>query len=113
MALANETNEIKVMYGNIMRVITIVTFIFWGLLAKPDAITYTTTGAPIMPIKLVITKLQVSTVATESTKDLVGACPFLSWYSDKIGTNACEKAPSAKMRRKKLGILKAMLYASE
>ena len=34
-------------------------------------------------------------------------------YSMRIGTNACEKAPSANSRLKKLGILKAIINASK
>ena len=51
-------------------------------------------------------------LATLFTKCCTASWLRLVRYSDNTGTKACEKAPSANKRRKKLGILKATKKAS-
>jgi hypothetical protein len=71
-----------------------------------------TSGAPITPSRDTPISTQVMTVATASISALVGSSPRLAWYSPRIGTKACENAPSPKMRRSRLGMRKATLNAS-
>ncbi|MNS94905.1 hypothetical protein D3C72_1291370 [compost metagenome] len=51
-------------------------------------------------------------MATASIRWRVSSGPRLPWYSFRIGTKACENAPSAKTRRSRLGIRNATLKAS-
>ena len=79
---------------------------------NPGALIYATHGAPKMPSSATTTSTSVSAVATWSTRVLVASCPRRFLYSARIGTNACENAPSANIRRSRLGILKATKKAS-
>src|SRR5688572_8576658 len=69
------------------------------------------TGASAMPSAAVTTRARNSSVATASTSPRTSSgARFLC--SARIGTKACEKAPSPNMRRSRLGILKATKKAS-
>jgi hypothetical protein len=70
------------------------------------------TGAAAMPIAAASTSARNRTVAIASIRVLVSSAPLRFLYSPRIGTNACEKAPSANRRRSRLGILKATKKAS-
>ena len=59
-----------------------------------------------------IDKLQKRRVATTSMRSFVAFSPLFALTSPKIGTNACENAPSAKRRLNRFGIRKATLKAS-
>ena len=65
-----------------------------------------------MPIMVTIVSKKVSIPAIYCTKSCVASGDLVSVYSFKIGTNACENAPSAKIRRNKLGNLNATKKAS-
>ena len=70
------------------------------------------TGAPTTPMETVKSKAQNSTVATASTKRCVASSPSAARVAAKIGTKACENAPSANNLRRRLGIRNATLNAS-
>jgi hypothetical protein len=55
---------------------------------------------------------QASTVATASTSRCVASSPSFSRLAARIGTKACENAPSANSRRSRFGMRKATLKAS-
>jgi hypothetical protein len=97
------TSDMKPMYGNMIRVMATAPSNSFS----PEAISHTTTGAPAMPTAQVATRAQNRTVATASTSRRVCASPSRTWVSARIGTNACEKAPSANSRRSRLGIRNA------
>ena len=65
-----------------------------------------------MPSKVTASRTIKSRVATRSTRDLAAASPCLFLYSPRMGTKACEKAPSANRRRSRFGSLKATMKAS-
>jgi len=69
-------------------------------------------GAAAMPRAAAVTRAMSRTVAIESMSDLVSSAPVRFLYSARIGTNACENAPSAKRRRRRFGILNATKKAS-
>src|SRR5688572_4147756 len=69
-------------------------------------------GAAAMPRAAARARASVRTVEIESISVLVSSALVLFLYSARIGTNACEKAPSANRRRSRLGILKATKKAS-
>ena len=69
-------------------------------------------GAAMTPMSVTINRIIASSVTTWSTSTLVSSWPFLFLYSPKIGTKACENAPSANRRRSRLGSLKATKKAS-
>ena len=60
-----------------------------------------------MPKIITQNKTNAKSPATKRAKSTVSSCPCVFLYSAKIGTNACENAPSAKIRRSKLGSLNA------
>lgn len=71
-------------------------------------------GIKIWKTKIKINKTKNNIEKTFLTKNNSSFLAFLSWnFSIKIGTNAELKAPSAKIRRKKLGNLKAAKNASD
>ena len=78
--------------------------------AKPGAVMVITHGAASIPITVTIARARVSSPETYETNTRVASSPCLLLYSARIGTNACEKAPSAKIRRSRLGSLKAVSY---
>jgi hypothetical protein len=80
--------------------------------ASPEAIIHTSNGAATMPSAQVASKAQASTVATASINARVGASPSLARVAARIGTKACENAPSANSRRSRFGMRKATLKAS-
>ena len=66
----------------------------------------------MMPTMLVSTVAQIRAVATWSTRVLVACSPCWVLYSDRIGTKACENAPSANRRRSRFGRRNAIMKAS-
>ena len=80
--------------------------------ANPGAVMVITHGAASIPITVTIARARVSNPETYETNTRVASSPCLLLYSARIGTNACEKAPSAKIRRSRLGSLKATKKAS-
>ena len=105
---ASATKDMKPMYGNITRVINTAE----SKSCSPEAITHTSTGAPAMPSSVVATSAQKSTVATASIRPRVAASPSADRLAANMGTNACEKAPSANNRRSRFGMRNATLNAS-
>ena len=75
--------------------------------ARPEAISQTTIGAATMPSAQVASNTQNSTVATASISRCVTSSPSRARASARIGTKACENAPSPNSRRSMLGMRKA------
>ena len=98
----------KPMYGNITRVITTAASNF----SSPEAINHTSSGAATMPSTQVSASAQASTVATASTSRRVASSPAVARVAARMGTKACENAPSANSRRSRFGMRKATLNAS-
>ena len=69
-------------------------------------------GAATTPIKVTTNNTTPIRAATWSTKSRVSSNERVFLYSERIGTNANEKAPSANKRRKRLGIRNATKKAS-
>jgi len=69
-------------------------------------------GAASMPIAVAATSTRNSRVPIASTSERVSSALCRFRYSDSIGTKACEKAPSANMRRSRFGMRKATKNAS-
>ena len=105
---ASATSDMKPMYGNITRVITTAE----SNALSPEAIIHTSTGAATMPASVVSTSAQKSTVATASIRSRVGPSPSAARLEARMGTKACENAPSANSRRSRFGMRKATLNAS-
>ena len=72
----------------------------------------TISGAAAMPRAAVTTRPRESSVATASIMLRVSSAELRFLNCDRTGTNAWENAPSANMRRSRLGILKATKNAS-
>ena len=79
---------------------------------KPEAMTQTSTGAPTTPSTQVIARATNKTVPTALTRSWVAWSPCWVRLSARMGTKACEKAPSANRRRSRLGMRNATLKAS-
>src|SRR5258706_12960870 len=109
---ASATREMKTMYGKVMRSICAVSANFSGSPAKPGAVRYTISGAAAMPSAAVTRSATKSTVETQSTSARVSSGDCLLRYSARIGTKACEKAPSPNRRRRRFGMRKATKKAS-
>src|SRR5450830_492181 len=99
----------QAMYGNIKRVMKTASVFF----SRPVAISKIRAGLKMMPAMLTSTVAQTRVVATWSTRILVLSSPSWVLYSDKIGTKAWAKAPSANRRRSKFGMRKATMRASD
>src|SRR6185436_2103551 len=93
MPAASDTSEMKTMYGNVMRSNSTVNANFPGSAANPGAVTYTIS------------------VAAPSIRSRTSD-GFRFFCSARIGTKACENAPSANRRRSRFGILNATKKAS-
>ena len=83
-----------------------------GSAANPGAVTYTISGAATTPSTAATTSAMNSTLATQSTRARVSSGDCRLRYSPRIGTKACENAPSANSRRSRLGMRKATKKAS-
>ena len=95
-----------------MRVSSTVNANFSGLALKPGADTSTISGAAMMPSTATQATTTNRTVATRLTRMRVASSPRAFLYSARIGTKACENAPSANNRRSRFGNLKATKNAS-
>ena len=73
---------------------------------KPGAKTLTIKGAKTTP-KIVNTKVDKPNIPELALTNRLACAVFCSVNSVNTGTKACEKAPSPKIRLKKLGILNA------
>src|SRR3990167_4564624 len=82
------------------------------LVSKPGAKRRIITGAKIIPTRVKTNNARPSEPVMALIKRRISSDERVFWYSDKTGTKACEKAPSAKSRRMKLGMRKAMEKAS-
>ncbi len=83
-----------------------------GKLLNPGAKTHMTTGAPTTPTRVTPNNTSPRLPATRSVSSFTSSGLRVALYSDSTGTKASEKAPSPKVRRPKLGILKAWVKAS-
>jgi hypothetical protein len=108
MPAASATIDMQPMYGNITRVINTAL----SKRCRPLARSQTRTGAATTPMTQVSSSAQAKTVATASTRRCVASSPSFSRLAAKIGTKACENAPSANSRRSRFGMRKATLKAS-
>ncbi len=64
------------------------------------------------PIAVIANSTAPNTPVTPEINRRTSACSLRTLYSVMTGTKACEKAPSAVSRRRKLGILNATRKAS-
>ena len=69
-------------------------------------------GAATMPIAVASTRATNRTVLIESIRPRVSSSVCRLRYSERIGTNACENAPSANSRRSRFGMRNATKNAS-
>src|SRR5436190_13811925 len=92
-----------------MRVITVA----WSKRSRPEAMSQTTTGAAATPATQVRISALKRTVATASMRSRVAESPSAARTRARVGTNACEKAPSPNSRRSRFGMRKATLKASK
>jgi len=99
------TSDMQPMYGNISRVIT--TAESCASAGSPDAMIHTSTGEPTTPTTHTTTSAHISTVATASISVCVASSPAVVRDAARMGTKACENAPSAKRRRSRLGMRNA------
>src|SRR6185295_6294953 len=83
-----------------------------GSAAKPGADRYTTRGASTMPTAAAASSARNSAVETQSTSARVASGDSRLRTSPRIGTKACENAPSANRRRIRLGMRRATKKAS-
>jgi hypothetical protein len=109
---ASATSDMKRMYGNIQRVMTLARSNADGSRLSPDAISHTSTGAMTTPSADTPSSTQNSAEATCPTNTPVCASSLLARTSASIGTKACWNAPSANIRRSRFGSRKATLNAS-
>ena len=79
---------------------------------KPGAKIHISSGAARTPTTVVTHNQEPRTAAVCSTRAPVSSRLRCSRYSDNTGTNAWEKPPSAKIRRKKFGMRNATINAS-
>src|SRR5258706_8202607 len=100
------------MYGNIQRVSSVASANLAGCPTKPVAIAHTSSGAPAIPANETANRIQNKADETFDSRILVRASPSRACVSLKIGTKACEIAPSANRRRSRLGRRNATLNAS-
>lgn len=80
--------------------------------SNPGAKALITQGAANIPKTETTNKIVLNTPNTCWSNLSTAAFDLVSLYSDRMGTNACAKAPSANNLRKKLGILNATKKAS-
>ena len=106
------TSDMNRMYGKVMRVSVTVSSNLPASAEKPGADTQTSKGAMAMPMAVTTNSAIASRLATWSMSVRVSSSPRLFLYSPRIGTKAWEKAPSANIRRSRLGSLKATKKAS-
>src|SRR5436309_7855570 len=99
-------------YGNMMRISSAVSSTLPGVLAKPLARRYTSHGAASTPSAEITSSTTASSAPTEPTRSCVASSPRCRLYSARMGTKACEKAPSANRRRKMFGSRNAASKAS-
>src|SRR6185437_1746291 len=104
--------EIKRMYGKVIRSNVTVNANFSGLSVNPGAVIIITALAKITPRIVNISNTNPNNPATDATKSRVSSGVRWFLYSASTGTNACENAPSAKIRRSKFGNLEATKNAS-
>src|SRR5438552_9100556 len=99
-------------YGNMMRISSAVSSTLPGVLAKPLARRYTSHGAASTPSAEITSSTTASSAPTVPTRSRVASAPRCRLYSARMGTKACEKAPSANRRRRMFGRRNAASKAS-
>ena len=104
---ASVVSEMNTMYGNMICVIVTASGNACPSVCRPDATANTTHDAPAIPTTDSTASAHASTVDIASTSAFVASCPCWFLNSARIGTNACENAPSADRRRSRFGIRKA------
>ncbi len=95
-----------------MRVSVTASSNFSGVSRKPGAEIVTIAGAPQMPSRATSSTTAPRAVPVRLMSRRVSSVPRCLRYSPSSGTKACEKAPSANIRRKRLGSLNATKKAS-
>src|SRR5512134_465991 len=106
------TSDMKRMYGNIQRVITVASWNASGLRASPEAINQTSTGAASTPATETASSTQNNADPTWLTNSEVVSSLPRERTSASIGTKACWNAPSANSLRSRFGSRNATLNAS-
>ena len=110
---ASAVSEISMIYGKVIRNIPADRLNSGRSSAsQPGAKTDKIKGAAKMPIAVRTSSIAANVPVTWSIRSRRACRSPLALYSDRTGTNASEKEPSANRRRMKLGILKARKKAS-
>ena len=103
---ASAVNEIKKIYGKVMVRSLAARSALIGSSTKPGAKIMIITGAAIIPTAVIMVRITAKVPLVCAINCRKGLSPC-SLNSARTGIKACENAPSAKSRLKKLGILKA------
>jgi len=101
------------MYGNMIRVRRTVKSNFSGDVRKPPAMSLTMRGEKRTPSKATAAKTKVRSHQADLANLKASSRPRLKRHSVKTGTKEMVNEPSAKRRRKRLGMVKAMKKASD
>lgn len=110
---SSETSEMKRIYGKVIWARATVRLNFSGASTKPGAKSGIIHGMKTMKMALMTSSTMSNTAMTSPAKRRASARPFSVRILEKLGIKAALNAPSAKMRRKKLGSLNATKNASE
>ncbi len=109
---AHATSDMHRMYGNIHRVSSVARSNTGGVFKKPLAISTTRAGAATTPSAETASTVQNSAEATCESSSRASSEPPVDCVWAKIGTKACENAPSANRRRSRFGRRNATEKAS-
>ena len=109
---ANATIDIKKIYRKVIRVRVTASSNLSGVSRNPGAERVTMAGAHQMPSRATSSTTAPSKVPVRSIRRRVSSAPRCLRYSPSSGTKAWEKAPSANIRRNRLGSLNATKNAS-
>jgi hypothetical protein len=86
---------------------------YWaGDVTKPGAMAVTTAGANRIPRMVISVSRAVRSVKATFASSQASSCVFFFRYSVKIGTKETVSEPSARSRRRRLGMRKATKKAS-
>jgi hypothetical protein len=112
MPIAKATRLMKKMYGNMIRVRRIVKSNFSGDERKPRAMTLTMSGVNRTQSNATAARTIVRSHQADLANLKASSRPRLKRHSVKTGIKEIVNEPSAKRRRKRLGIVKAIKKAS-
>ena len=109
---AKATNDIKAKYGNIILKTWTEISCFIGSKYKPGANKKINIGAKVKTTNVKINRVNIRVPVIAFKNSLVCKSSFFSSYSAYKGIKAWLKAPSAKKRRKRFGILRQITKIS-